>query len=146
MEKHTMPVFSFAFLQSQETGQRGGSSIPRSSSKTSGLCSSPCSPMSCAGLQKKGGFQGFSADCRAAGERKIRGQEQRKEGRTEGSQVRESVAFKVWNRGEGAGLQGGCVSTRGGHWLKCELELFHLKGRHVRLRYTHKHMPTQGIN
>lgn len=27
MEKHTMPVFAFAFLQSQETGQRGGSSV-----------------------------------------------------------------------------------------------------------------------
>lgn len=56
--------------------------------------------------REKRDFQGFSADCRAAGRGR---REDKNEGKKDGSEVRESVAFKVWNSPVWAGLQGGCV-------------------------------------
>lgn len=107
--------------------------------------------------QKKVIFQWFSADCRAAGEGKMRGWQQRREGTKEGSKVRESVAFRDWNSGVcGRGLQGGCVSTGGGHWLKYDLALFHLEAvmnsldtqthRHTRRVSTKKVLDNKGTS
>lgn len=55
------------------------------------------------------------------------------------------MAFTVWNRGEWAGLRGGCESTGGGHWLKCELELLHMWDVMYSLD-THTHTGTHRVS
>lgn len=152
-------VFVFPFPQSREKARRRGSSVhtQRGTSASEHLfrvhlhvCTSVgmfARPYVCRVMQsgKKGVFQGFSADCRAAGERKMRGWEQRKEGTKEGSKMRKSVAFRVWNSRVWAGLQGGCVPAGGGYWLKYDLALFHL-GVVMHSLGTQTHAHSQGIN
>lgn len=92
--------------------------------------------------QRKVIFQCFFADCRAAGEGKMRRWQQRREGTKEGREVRESVAFRVGNRGVWAGASGRVCVHRRRSLAEIWFGALPSGGRHEQLRYTDTHAHT----